>query len=164
MRITLVVAASANNVIGRDGRLPWRLPEDMRRFRQVTVGKPVVMGRRTFDSIGQALPGRRNIVVSGQRGLQLAGCEVAASPEAALALVRHAAEVMIIGGESLYRGLLPRADCIEMTRVHASVDGDTFFPDLDAAEWQVTRSEEHAANASRPLGFTFETLERRRGG
>jgi dihydrofolate reductase len=162
MKITLVVAVSANNVIGRDGSLPWRLPEDLRRFRQLTMGKPVIMGRRTFDSIGRALPGRRNIVVSRRCGLELAGCEVAGSPDEALARVPHAAEVMIIGGESVYRALLPRADCIERTRVHAAVEGDTFFPDLDAAAWEITRSEGHAANASRPLAFTFETLQRRR--
>jgi dihydrofolate reductase len=161
MKVTLVVAASANNVIGREGRLPWRLPEDMQRFRRLTLGKPVVMGRRTFDSIGRALPGRRNIVISGRPGLELADCEVAASPDAALALVRNAAEVLVIGGESVYRALLPRADRIEMTRVHTTVDGDTFFPELSADEWLVTWSEEHAANESRPLGFTFETQERR---
>lgn len=162
MKVTMVVAASTNNVIGRQGSLPWRLPEDMQRFRRLTMGKPVVMGRRTFEAIGKALPGRRNVIISRQPGLRIEGCEVAMSPEAALSLARDAAEVMIIGGGHIYRALLPQADRIEMTRVHVHVDGDTFFPQLSADEWEVTSAEEHPADESRPVGFTFETVERRR--
>jgi dihydrofolate reductase len=160
MQLTIVVAASANNVIGRQGKLPWRLPEDLRRFRQLTTGKPVLMGRRTFASIGRPLPGRRNIVISRQPGLGIAGCEVAATPEDALALLDRDAEAMIIGGGEIYRALLPRTDRIEMTRVHLTIDGDAFFPELKPEEWRLVAAEEYPSSESRP-GFTFETLDRR---
>jgi dihydrofolate reductase len=158
--VTMVVAASTNNVIGRHGELPWRLPEDLRRFKHLTMGKTVVMGRRTFESIGRPLPGRRNVVVSGRAGLKIDGCEVAGSPSAALALASSADEVMIIGGERIYRDFLPRTDRIQMTRVHVSIDGDAFFPGLEPEEWQVVWSEPHPATKDQPLSFTFETLER----
>lgn len=160
MIITIVVAVSTNNVIGRQGGLPWRLPEDMRRFRQLTMGKPMLMGRRTFDSIGRALPGRRSIVISRQPGLAIDGCEVAATPDAALDLVREDADVMVIGGGQIYRAVLPRTDVIHRTRVHVMVDGDTFFPELEEGDWRVVSAEKHPAGGARSIGFTFETLER----
>src|SRR5690606_1333636 len=158
----MVVAASTNNVIGRQGQLPWRLPEDLRRFKLLTMGKPIVMGRRTFASIGRPLPGRRNIIVSRRAGLSIEGCEVVASPEAALSLARAAAadEIMVIGGEQLYRSLLPHAKRIHMTRVHATIEGDAFFPELPPDEWHVVWSEPHRETEERPLAFTFEILER----
>lgn len=161
MHLTIVVAASANNVIGRRGSLPWRLPEDMQRFRRLTMGKPLLMGRRTHQSIGRPLPGRRNIVISRQPGLEIAGCDVAGTPDEALALVEDAAEVMVIGGGDIYRELLPRTNRIEMTRVHATIGGDTFFPELRPEDWRLISVEKHPANESRPIAFTFETLERR---
>lgn len=161
--VTMVVAASTNNVIGRRGKLPWRLPEDLRRFRLLTMGKPVVMGRKTYDSIGHPLPGRRNIVVSRRDGLTIEGCDVASSPAAALACAvgeRTVDEVMIIGGERIYRDFLPHADRIHMTRVRAKIEGDAFFPELDPGEWQCVWSESHTAMEDQPLAFTFEILER----
>ena len=157
----MVVAASTNNVIGSRGRLPWRLPDDLRRFRLLTMGKPVVMGRKTYDSIGRPLTGRRNIVVSSNRMLTIDGCDVVASPDEALVLAAgsDAGEVMIIGGESLYRDFLPRVERIHMTRVHASIEGDAAFPELTSDEWQCTWSEPHPATAGQPA-FSFETLER----
>ncbi|HEX2140459.1 MAG TPA: dihydrofolate reductase [Woeseiaceae bacterium] len=160
MKLTMVVAASANNVIGRQGTLPWHLPEDLRRFRQLTWGKPLLMGRRTFEAIGRPLPGRRNIVISRQPGLEIEGCEVVATVDEALDLVADLPEVMVIGGGEIYRALLPRTDCIEMTRVHMELEGDTFFPELDPGEWRVVASEEQPPGEGRPVGFTFETLER----
>jgi dihydrofolate reductase len=159
----LIVAASTNDVIGHRGQLPWRLPDDLRRFRALTMGKPVVMGRKTYESIGRPLPGRRNIVVSN-RERTIDGCAVAGSPDEALTLAADdggAEEVMIIGGESIYRGLLPRADRIHMTRVHTRIDGDAFFPELNADEWQSTWRESHPATSDQGLAYTFETLERR---
>lgn len=161
MELTIVVAASDNDVIGRQGRLPWRLPEDLRRFRQLTWGKPLLMGRRTYESIGQPLDGRRNIVISREPALEIPGAEVAATTGEALALTADAPEVMIIGGGEIYRQLLPRTDRIEMTRVHVTVDGDTFFPKLEPAEWRVVHSEHYPANDARPIALTFQTLERR---
>jgi dihydrofolate reductase len=161
VELVIVVAASENDVIGRHGRLPWRLPEDMRRFRRLTWGKPVLMGRRTFESIGQPLAGRRNIVISREPALEIPGVEAAATPAEALASVRDVPEVMIIGGGEIYRQLLPRTDRIEMTRVHMTVEGDTFFPKLDPREWQVVWSEHFPVTPERSTAFTFETLERR---
>ena len=161
--LTMVVAASTNNVIGRAGKLPWRLPEDLRRFRELTMGRPVVMGRRTFESIGRPLPGRRNIVVSRKTGLKIDGCEVVNSPEAALSVARavEPGEVMIIGGEQLYNKLLPHTTRIHMTRVHATIEGDAFFPALRPDEWTAVWSEPHPATHDHPLAFTFEIFERR---
>jgi dihydrofolate reductase len=160
----MVVAASTNNVIGREGQLPWRLPQDLRWFRQVTMGKPIVMGRRTFESIGRPLPGRRNVVVSRREGLCIEGCEVVDSPEAALSLARGAAdEIMVIGGEQLYRAMLPHTTRIHMTRVHKTIEGDAYFPELPPGEWQVVWSEPHRETEEQPLAFTFEILERQAG-
>lgn len=161
MELTIVVAASDNDVIGRHGRLPWRLPEDLKRFRKLTWGKPVLMGRRTFESIGQPLAGRRNIVISREPALEISGCEVAATTKEALALVADAPEVMVIGGGEIYRQLLPHTDRIEMTRVHVTAEGDTFFPTLDSREWRVVDSEHYPVTDARPIAFTFEFLERR---
>lgn len=160
MRITIVVAASSNDVIGRKGELPWHLPEDLRRFRCLTMGKAVVMGRLTHQAIGRPLPGRRNIVISGQQDLRIDGCEVVQSPQAALRLVEGDEEVMVIGGGRVYRQFLPRVRRIHLTRVHATVDGDVFFPALDASEWRVVEVEEFPASDARPTGFTASTLER----
>src|SRR5690606_28793193 len=156
----MVVAASTNSVIGRAGELPWRLPEDLRRFKRLTMGKPIVMGRRTFESIGRPLPGRRNIVVSRRPGLRLEGCDVSDSPDAALALAGQAEEIMVIGGQQLYEALLPRTTRIHMTRVHETIEGDAFFPALPPNEWQVVWSESHPATREQPLAHTFQTLER----
>jgi dihydrofolate reductase len=160
VKLTIVVAASTNNVIGRQGGLPWHLSEDLRRFRKLTWGKPLLMGRRTYEAIGQPLPGRRNIVISRQPELDIDGCEVVATIGNALELVADAPEVMVIGGGEIYRALLPRVDRIEMTRVHLEVEGDTYFPEVEPGEWRVVTSEEHPAGEGRPVGFTFETLER----
>lgn len=157
----MVVAASTNNVIGVAGELPWRLPEDLRRFKELTMGKPIVMGRRTYESIGRPLPGRRNIVVSRRADLRIDGCELVNSPEAALSLARAGGspEVMIIGGAQLYKALLPQAMRIHMTRVHTIIEGDAFFPELPPDEWQVTWSQPHHATPGQPLAYTFEILE-----
>ena len=160
MHVTLIVAASTNDVIGRNGALPWHLPEDLRLFRQRTLGKPVIMGRRTHESIGRALPGRRNIVISGQADRRIDGCEVASGPAEALALVEGDDEVMVIGGELVYRQFLTRANRVFLTRVHLSVDGDAFLPALDPAEWRVVDERDYPANDARPVGFTVSTLER----
>jgi dihydrofolate reductase len=156
----MVVAASTNNVIGRAGELPWRLPEDLRRFKRLTMGKPIVMGRRTFESIGRPLPGRRNIVVSRRPGLRLDGCEASDSPDAALGLAGQVEEIMVIGGQQLFEALLPRCTRIHMTRVHEAIEGDAFFPELPPDEWHVVWSEPHPATQEQPLAYTFEILER----
>ncbi len=160
MKISLIVAAATNNVIGRDGALPWHLSEDLKRFKHLTTGKPLIMGRLTHESIGKPLPDRRNIVVSRRAGLEIAGCEVVASPDDALKLVADVDEVMIIGGRQIYEHMLPKADRIYMTRVNASPDGDTFFPEINDEEWQVVDQEDFSADDSRPYDFSFKTLDR----
>ena len=158
--ISVVVAASTNNVIGADGGLPWRLPEDLKRFKEITMGKPIVMGRATWESIGRPLPGRRNIVITRQADYEADGCDVVASIEAALQLVADADEVMIIGGGKIYEQTLPMADRIYLTRVHATVEGDTFFPELDDGEWREVGRESYPAQEGREHAFDILTLDR----
>jgi len=159
--IVLVAAVADNGVIGARGRLPWHLPADLRRFKAMTMGRPVIMGRRTFDSIGRALPRRRNIVITRDRGWKASGAEVAASMDEALALARDDGAVMVIGGAEVYALALPRADRIELTEVHATPEGDTYFPPIAPEEWRERRREEFPSDAGRPA-YAFVTLERRR--
>lgn len=160
MRISLIVAVSANNVIGVDGDLPWRLSEDLKRFKVITMGKPMIMGRATFDSIGKALPGRRCIVMSRQAEFRAEGCDVVSSPEQALDIAGDVEEVMVIGGSKIYALFLPMAQRIHLTRVHANIQGDTFFPQLDPAEWRLIESLDFTACDERALSYAFEIWER----
>ncbi len=160
MKISLVVAASTNDVIGKDGGLPWHIPEDLKRFKAITMGKPIVMGRLTHESIGRALPGRQNIVITTRKGYTVDGCDVVACPADALRAAGDADEVMVIGGGEIYRQFLRRADRIYLTRVDADIDGDVFFPTLAPAEWAVVDEEECPANAERDLGYRFQVLDR----
>jgi dihydrofolate reductase len=159
--VSLIVAADARGGIGREGRLPWHLPEDLKRFKALTMGKPIIMGRRTHRSIGRPLPGRRNIVISRSEGLELAGCETAGSLEAALELAGDAPEACVIGGAEIYRLALPIADVLHLTRVEAVVDADTFFPEIDPGEWQEQQREAHAADERHAYPYTFIKLVRR---
>jgi dihydrofolate reductase len=158
--ISLIAAVADNGVIGRDGALPWRLPEDLRRFKAVTLGKPVLMGRRTWLSLGGPLPGRENIVLSRNPGFAAQGATVVHSLDEALALSAHAAELIVIGGAEIYRCTLPLAGRIHLTRVHARIDGDTFLPGFRADEWRVVKREAWPADARHAFAMTFETLER----
>ena len=160
MRISIIVAAATNNLIGRDGELPWRLPEDLKRFKQLTSGKPVIMGRLTYESIGKPLPDRKNIVLSTRDGLNIDGCEVVDTLEGAIRLAVGAEEVMVIGGGAVYSQMLPIADRIYMTRINVTVDGDTFFPEIVGNEWQVVDRVDFPADESRQFGFSFVTLDR----
>jgi dihydrofolate reductase len=160
MKVSMIVAASANNVIGADGGLPWRLSDDMRRFKEITMGKPMIMGRLTYESIGKALPGRRSIVLTRQADYEAAGVDVVSTPEAALQLVGNADEVMIIGGGKVYEQFLPMSDRIYLTRVHTEVDGDTFFPEIGDDEWRIVSSQPMPPNDERPFSISFQTLER----
>lgn len=147
-KIVLVVAASLNGVIGRDGDLPWRLPSDLRRFKQLTLGKPVVMGRRTYQSIGRPLPGRPNIVVTRDTAFRPDGVIVARSLDEALVYARREAdalgadEICVIGGGDIYRQTIAGADVVQMTQVQAEIDGDTRFPEIDAQVFEIAQEEE----------------------
>ncbi|HSD67953.1 MAG TPA: dihydrofolate reductase [Woeseiaceae bacterium] len=160
MKISLIVAASTNNVIGVDGRMPWHLSEDLRRFKTLTLGKPVIMGRKTHESIGQALTGRTNIVLTSNPDYSSPGCEVATRLDQALAYAGEADEVMVIGGAYVYQSFLPMAERIYLTRVRTSIDGDAHFPDIDPDEWAVSAKEDFPAGDGRHYGFTFQVLDR----
>lgn len=160
MTISLVVAASTNNVIGSDGGLPWHLPDDLRHFKRLTTGNPIVMGRRTFESIGRPLPDRRNIVMTRDPDYVAPGCDVVSSVREALDLLEDTDEVMIIGGGQVYRDFLPHADRIYLTRVQADVEGDTYFPDIDEAGWRLVSSEPHAADEKHAYAFDVMVFER----
>ena len=160
-RVSIVVAADEQGGIGRGGRLPWHLPEDLRRFKALTMGKPIVMGRRTWDSIGRPLPGRRSIVVSRQAGLGIEGAEVVASLDEALRAAGDAAEVCVIGGAEIYREALRLADTLYLTRVHATVEADTFFPALDRSVWAEAGCEPRPADDRHAHPYSFVTLRRR---
>ena len=160
--VSIIVAADEHGGIGRDGALPWHLPEDLKRFKALTMGKPIVMGRRTWESIGRPLPGRRSIVVSRRPGLALEGAEVYGSLEAALEAVAGAPEACVIGGADIYRQALPYAHVVHLTRVHAVVQADRFLPAFDAADWEEVAREERPADERHPHACSFVTLRRLR--
>jgi dihydrofolate reductase len=161
-RIAFVVARDRRGVIGKGGRLPWRLPDDMRHVRELTVGKPLIMGRRTFDSIGRPLPDRVNIVLTRDPAFRCDGCLVARTTDEALALAGDVPEVIVFGGAGVFKDFLPRADRIYMTEVDTEVVGDTYFPPLDPKDWREVDRQTHAADGRHPFAFTFVTLERAR--
>jgi dihydrofolate reductase len=158
--ISIIVAAAENGAIGAEGELPWKLSDDLKRFKAVTMGKPIVMGRKTWESIGRALPGRQNIVITRQEGYQATGCDVVASPDEAIAVAGEADEVMIIGGSQVYELFLPIADRIYLTRVHADVDGDAFFGAPGEREWRLVSEEQHKADERNEFDFSFRLYER----
>lgn len=163
-RVTLIVAVADDGVIGHDGGLPWRLAEDLRRFKQATLGKPIIMGRKTFESIGRALPGRHNIVLTRRHDFVVPEplVTVVSDWSGALQAAGDVAEVMVIGGAEIYALALPQADRVLRTRVHATVTGDTLFPELDPAEWQLREQEFHLRDERNEYDMTFELLERQR--
>ena len=158
--ISIIVAVAENGAIGSGNRLPWHLPDDLKRFKALSLGKPVVMDHRTFESIGRPLPGRPNIVISRQGGLAIDGVRVAHSLDEALAAAGSVPEVVVIGGAQIFRQVLPRTDTIHLTRVHARVAGDVFFPELDPAQWREAAVEHHAADERHQYAFSFVTLQR----
>jgi len=164
--VSLVVAAAANGVIGRDNQMPWHVPEDLAHFKRLTLGHPVVMGRKTYESIlaalGKPLPGRTNIVLTRQAGFEAPGCIVAASLDAALAAVREAVEIFVIGGAEIYRLALAHADRVYLTLIDAAFDGDATFPALDPALWHEAEREHHPPAGGRAFGFAFLRYDRRR--
>lgn len=159
--LALIAAVAANGVIGAGNALPWHLPADLRRFKATTLGHPVIMGRRTYESIGRALPGRANLVVTRQAGFDAPGCTVVGSLAAARAAARSADEAFVIGGGELYREALPAADRLYVTEIHASFAGDALFPPIDPREWREVAREVHEGEA--PFRFDFVRYERAAG-
>jgi dihydrofolate reductase len=164
MTVALIAAVSRNGVIGRDGQLPWRLPLDMTRFRTRTTGHHVIMGRRTYESIGKPLPERVNLVLSRRPDYAAPGCRVVQNLEDALEIARRAgeSEAFVIGGADVYAAALPVADRVYLTRVDAEVNGDVRFPPLASGEWRETAREEHASDARHAHPFAITVLERAR--
>ncbi|MBD5068431.1 MAG: dihydrofolate reductase [Alistipes sp.] len=158
--ISIIVAVAENGVIGDKNKLLWHIREDLQHFKAVTTGHPVVMGRKTYESLGRPLPGRRNVVISRQE-LEIEGCETVHSLDEALALFDPDEEVFIIGGAQIYAAALPLADRFYLTRVGHSYEGDTRFPDWDPAAWRLVASERFEHGADYPYPFAFETYERR---
>jgi dihydrofolate reductase len=161
MILSLVVAMSENKVIGRDGDLPWRLPNDLKHFKQVTMGKPIIMGRKTWESLYvKPLPGRRNIVVTRNAGYEAEGAETSDSLESTLTLVAGESEVMVIGGAELFATALDTATRLHLTEVHAEIEGDTYFPDFDRSLWRETSREAHDVESDTPA-YSFLLLEKK---
>ena len=160
MRLSAIVAISEDSVIGRGGDLPWRLPDDLKRFRATTMGHPIVMGRKTWESIGRPLPGRTNVVVTRQPDYRAPGATVVHSLDEALARFRDADEVFVIGGEELFRLALPRVERLHVTRVHARVEGDVFFPPDAFVGFHLVAEERHAADERHEHPFSFLLYER----
>ena len=163
-RICLVAAMAANRVIGKNNALPWHLPPDLKRFKALTLGHPVVMGRKTYESIGKPLPGRRNLVITRNRDYLAAGCEVVHSLDAALAACADDKEIYIIGGAELYRESLPHAQRLEFTEIHAEFDGDARFPEYSPSEWRETGRETHGSEAGITFRYDFVRYDRVAGG
>lgn len=160
MKISIVVAMSTNGVIGRDNQLPWHLPADLQHFKKTTMGKPILMGRKTYESIGRPLPGRTNIVITRDADYAAEGCVVVYSIEAALQAAGEQDEIMIIGGAEFYRQILPLADTIYLTRIHEDFAGDTYFPELNPAEWHEVERTDWEADEKNSHRYSFVRLER----
>lgn len=166
MIISLIAAASENNVIGKDHWMPWDLPAELAYFRSVTRGKTVIMGRKTYDSVGRPMPNRHNIVVSHNPDLAIPDVDVVGSIEEALELAKKDGfdEISVIGGEQIYRAALPYADRIYLSRVHTTIEGgEAFFPEFDEAEWTMISSERQEADNENAIAFTKMVYERKRG-
>jgi dihydrofolate reductase len=159
--VTLVVAVADSGVIGRGNALPWHLPDDLKRFKRITMGKPIVMGRKTFESIGKPLPGRLNIVVTRDANYRREGVTVVHSVDGALRAAEGAEEVMVIGGADLFRLFMWTAGRVHLTRVHGNVEGDVHWAPLDEKDWHRTSAEEHGADERHAYAMTFEVWEKR---
>ena len=166
MKISLVWAMAQNRIIGRNNNLPWHLPEDLKYFKRINLGKPVIMGRKTFESIGKPLPGRTNIVVTRNADFSAEGVKTVNSLSAAKALCESIGEIdgiseaMVIGGAEIYTQAMPVADRLYLTEVHANVDGDTFFPEFDRSLWKEVAREDFDASGPNPYAYSFIVLDK----
>lgn len=161
MIIAMIVAMDRNRLIGADGDMPWRLPAELRYFRSVTMGKPIIMGRKTFEAIGRPLPGRHNIILTRNRSYAAPGCSVVHSMEEALQVAGKVEEVMVIGGSAVYRSFLPHAHRLYLTCIEATFEGDTYFPVIDRAQWRTIWQEFHEQDETNPHAFHLAILEKR---
>jgi dihydrofolate reductase len=153
--LSLIWAMDENRLIGRNNALPWHLPADLAYFKKITLGKPIIMGRKTYESIGRPLPGRRNMVISRSEDLKIEGCDVCTSVEQALQTVENEPEAMLIGGASLYQQTLNLAQTLYVTQIHHKFTGDTYFPVVDEGIWHEVWSEDHQADSVNPYPYSF---------
>ena len=160
MHISLILAMGRNRVIGRDNKLPWHMPADLAHFKKTTMGKPILMGRKTWESIGKVLPGRLNIVLTAQVGYHAEGATVVNNIDEAIAACESAEELMVIGGAGVYLALLPRAQKIYLTLIDEDFDGDTLFPQLDEQEWIEEAREDHASDEKNPYDYSFRVFRK----
>lgn len=160
MIVSIIVAIAENNAIGKNNQLLWHLPADLKHFKQITSGRSIIMGRKTYDSVGRPLPNRRNIIVTRQ-DIQIPGCEVVKSIDEGLALCKDEDEVFIGGGAEIYKQAMDKTDIIYLTIVHKSFDADTFFPEIEHSKWKETAHEDYQPDEKNPLPYSFITLERR---
>ena len=163
MKISLILAMGRNRAIGRDNQLPWHLPADLAHFKATTLGKPILMGRKTWESIGKALPGRLNIVLTRQAGYLAEGATVVSSIDDAISVCGSADELMVIGGAGVYQAVLPSAQKIYLTLVDQDFEGDTFFPELDEQEWHEEAREDYQADDKNPHDYSFRVLRKAAG-
>lgn len=160
MTITIVVAIAQNHAIGKDNKLLWHLPNDLKHFKTITSGGTVIMGRKTYDSVGKPLPNRRNIIITRQ-SITIDGCEVINSLDEALALCKTEQEVFIVGGAEIYKMAMPVTNRIYLTIVHHDFEGDTYFPEIEENNWKETEREDHQPDEKHKYSYSFITLERR---
>lgn len=161
MNISIVVAISSNHAIGKNNQLLWHLPADLKHFKSITTGNTIIMGRKTYDSIGKPLPNRRNIIITRQHDLEIPGVEVVNSIDEAISLCENENEVFIIGGAEIYKSALQLTDRIYLTTVHHTFDADAFFPELNPEDWITTSEIYHQPDEKNAFSYTFSTLERR---
>ena len=163
MKISLIVAMASNRAIGLNGQMPWHLSADLKRFKQITLGSPILMGRKTYEAIGRPLPGRENLIISRNADYQQTGCRVFSEIDSALAYAKSSAELFVIGGATLYEALLPDADYLYLTLIDKPFAGDTFFPQIEYADWQQLSREDIADDVSVNFAYSFIKMVRRNG-
>lgn len=160
MKISLIVAMATNRIIGSNQQIPWHLSADLKKFKQITMGHPILMGRKTHESIGKALPGRRNLIISRNKGYQAEGCEVFNDIQQAITRCKNAQELFVIGGASFYEAMLPHADFIYLTEIHQTFTGDTFFPRINPDQWQEITREDINNDIQVNFSYSFVKLQR----
>ncbi len=160
MQISIIAAIAQNNVIGRDNKLPWHIPNDLKHFKELTMGKSMLMGRKTFESIGRALPGRRNLILTRDKAFTAKNAEIYHSIEEALAAVEGEEELMVIGGAQLFKILLPKASRLYLTYIHEDIKGDAYFPKWDQAKWREVIRQDFAKTDQVPFHYSFVNFER----
>jgi len=160
MLLSIITAMDDNQLIGKDNGLPWKIPADLQFFKKVTMSKPIIMGRKTFESIGRALPGRRNIIITRDKSFSAEGCEVVFSLNDAIESVQDIDEAMVIGGANIYKQFLSKADRLYLTKVTGAFDGDAWFPEINDADWELIEREDHEADEKNEADYSFQVFDR----